>query len=93
MSAEHQAALTVVSEFVPLVSREPQPSGANPIGRRNIIKAHEVTLRGTVVVERAGTSPSEPTVLVHREGDAITAIEFRCACGNSAAVRLDYGGE
>lgn len=93
MSVEHQAASTAVSEFVSLISQESHSCVAKPLCHRNIIKAREVTLSGAVVVEHVGASPSEPTVLVHREGDTVTGIEFCCVCGKSAAVRFDYGGE
>jgi hypothetical protein len=93
MSSENQATSTVVSEFVPLISQESHSFVTKSFCRKNIIKAHEVTLSGAVVVAYVGASPIEPTVLVHREGNTVTGIEFCCVCGNSAAVQLDYGGE
>lgn len=37
--------------------------------------------------------PNEPQVVVHRNGDDIAMIEFRCSCGCSKTVRFDYEGE
>lgn len=83
----------MVPDFIPLISQESHQSVPQPPPGKNLLKGHEVVLSGTVMVEHEDTSPSEPTVLLHRDGDLVTSIEFCCVCGRNATVQLEYGGE
>lgn len=50
----------------------------------------------TPSAESEATSPqssSTPQILVHRKENIIESIEFRCTCGKSAIVHLEYDGE
>jgi len=38
-------------------------------------------------------SKDEPRILLHRNGDVIESIEFRCSCGKSTTVHLVYDGD
>ncbi len=76
---------------------------------RNIIKAAnlEATLAAGNVVplqhnrgepgEKSGpnaaTEECEPTLVLHREGEQIEAIELTCGCGKTTVIQCLYEGE
>ena len=39
------------------------------------------------------TPGAEPTIVLHREGDDIQAIEVTCACGKTIIIECEYAEE
>ncbi|MBI5474629.1 MAG: hypothetical protein HY961_20010 [Ignavibacteriae bacterium] len=64
--------------------------GAGSLRRGNVIKARHVMCAGQHAIDVSHASGDQPTVVMHREGDTITAIEFICSCGASTLVTLEY---
>ena len=75
------------SDFTPLAAYhgECRP-GLRAAG--NVIKASLVSVRRADSV--SPMEDGEPDVLVHRDGDRITKIEFTCRCGRTSMVEFDY---
>jgi len=48
---------------------------------------------GVVEIEPGDQDSRTPTVLVHREGEKITKVEFCCVCGAHSVVQLVYDQE
>jgi hypothetical protein len=61
--------------------------------RSNIIKASRVVRAKAEQVVVASDVDVEPTVLLHKDGDKIVAVEFLCKCGRSTKVQLSYEQE
>ncbi len=64
--------------------------GIAGVRRGNLIKARHISCTGTQTIDVSHSSVDQPTVIMHRDGDTITAIEFICACGASTLVSLEY---
>lgn len=80
------------NSFTDLVSALHTPAATKPQGG-NVVRNLQVP-RMELTPLRSGTDrPKEPQVIVHRDGDVITGIEFQCPCGCSKTVSFSYEGE
>ena len=63
--------------------------------RGNVIKASasERPVHEPEVNEQKPADTSEPEIIVHREGEEITRIEFVCSCGKRGEIQFDYAKE
>jgi hypothetical protein len=61
----------------------------------NIIKgdAQAKEVSASVPREPQESSHANPEVIVHKDGEIITSIEFICICGQKSEVRFDYSEE
>ncbi|MBP8975402.1 MAG: hypothetical protein KBG83_01670 [Bacteroidetes bacterium] len=50
-------------------------------------------ISSTMEEEIPQQSKDEPRIFLHRNGDVIESIEFRCPCGKSTIVHLVYDGD
>jgi hypothetical protein len=78
------------SQFVDLLSykRCVPPAFAGKQG--NLIKGHSLSCTGIRMIEVDSQDHDQPTIITHRDGETITAIEFVCPCGCSTVVSLEY---
>jgi hypothetical protein len=77
------------SQFVDLVEYK-RAHIAPKVVRGNLIKADRVICTGTEAIHISAEVDDQPTVITHTEGDVIVAVEFRCKCGCSTTVALNY---
>ena len=56
----------------------------------NLIKSKHISCSGTKTIDVSHAASNQPTVIMHRDGDTVTAIEFVCTCGASTLVSLEY---
>ena len=77
--------------FVDLVDYHEKRKRMGPRG--NIIKAARIVRSGSEQVVVASEVGVEPTVLLHKDGDRVVAVEFLCKCGRSTTVHLSYEQE
>ncbi len=80
------------SDFTDLMQIQ-RPEQAPGGAATPVIKAGQTRFSGTHTVGALGGDPHEPTVLIHRRGDAVDRIEFQCTCGRSAEVEIVYAEE
>lgn len=64
-----------------------------PNSKHNVLKRCQVVRKGIEEVGLGEESPDDPLVLVQREDDRVTGVDFRCICGRSASLRLEYDEE
>ena len=77
------------SGFVDLAvytAMQPDPTSA----RGNVIKARHVATTGTQQIEVSVCASDQSTIVTHRDGDVIRAIEVICVCGASTTISLEY---
>jgi hypothetical protein len=58
--------------------------------RGALIKARDISCNGSRTIAVEGSSPDQPAVITHREGDVIKAIEVTCTCGASTMISIEY---
>lgn len=80
------------SDFIDIVSYERLEIPSKGI-RGNLIKGSKVACTGAKTIEVSTEDSGQPSVITHSEGEVIVAVEFRCKCGCSAMVALDYTHE
>lgn len=51
------------------------------------------TATSEVIADVSSQSSHEPQIIVHRKGNIVESLEFRCTCGKSTIVHLQYDGE
>ncbi len=59
----------------------------------NVIKRVHVIHSGVEEIHRDDVDHASPDIVVHRDGDIVTSIDFVCKCGHSASIRLVYDEE
>jgi hypothetical protein len=64
-----------------------------PSAKHNVLKRSQVVRKGIEEVGLGEDGPEDPLVSVQREGDHVTSVDFRCICGRSASIRLEYDEE
>jgi hypothetical protein len=77
------------SHFVDFVSYK-QSYRVCRTGGSRLIKAGNIAIVGERMIEVSTNADESPSVVVHKDHDTIVALEFRCQCGCSATVALDY---
>jgi hypothetical protein len=60
---------------------------------RNVVKRKQAVARGVQEVGMDEKHPDDPLVLLQRDGDTVTKVDFLCKCGRSASIRLEYDEE
>jgi hypothetical protein len=58
--------------------------------RGALIKARDVSCNGSRTIAVESNEPDQPTIIIHREGDIISAFEVTCTCGRSTTISLEY---
>jgi hypothetical protein len=76
------------SDFTDLINYNCVGVADAKIGR--LIKSRHVSCVGTKNIDVSHAATNQPTVVMHRDGDTVTAIEFVCSCGASTLVSLEY---
>jgi hypothetical protein len=59
--------------------------------RGNIIRTQPAV--GPAAGPAAAAGDHAPEIVVHRNGDEVSAIEFVCSCGKRSTVRIEYDDE
>jgi hypothetical protein len=59
----------------------------------NIIKNTQVVAGGTRAIELHEGEDDQPSVVIHRDHDRVSRIEFLCSCGRGTSVSIEYDGE
>jgi hypothetical protein len=85
--------MTTSSEFIPLTLHTARAQSQVASYRRAVLKSRQVQDAGVVAIEPGDHESRTPTVLVHREGETVTAVEFCCTCGACSVVQLVYDQE
>jgi hypothetical protein len=65
------------------------------IGNRtgNIIKGNQVVTGGACAIELHEGGDDEPSVVIHRDHNKISRIEFICSCGRGTSLTMEYKDE
>jgi hypothetical protein len=58
-----------------------------------LLKSSIVRDAGIAKIEIIDGHGEEPSVLVHRQGDQIVKIEFKCSCGRSTHLDIEHDAE
>jgi hypothetical protein len=82
---KRSAEFTELAEFTIGGPDQPQLSH-----KRNVIKSRQVVRKGVQEVGLNETNQEDPLLLVERDGDRVTGVEFLCKCGRSASLKLEY---
>lgn len=80
---------TKSSDFLDLVSYKQLAALPKSVGG-NLIKANKIVYTGAQRIAVSFDDDDQPTVIAHSDGDVIVDVEFRCTCGRSTTVMLDY---
>ncbi len=59
----------------------------------NVVKRETVVCRGRHKVYSDDGDVNQPSIIVHRNNNAVDGVEFICTCGKSSKVTFDYEGE
>jgi len=85
--------MTTTSEFTPLSLHIARARSQDVSFQKTVLKSQQVRDAGVVEIEPGDQDSRTPTVLVHREGEKITKVEFCCVCGAHSVVQLVYDQE
>jgi hypothetical protein len=85
--------MTTSAEFTPLTLHTARAQSQVASHGRAVLKSRQVQNAGVVVIEPGDHESRTPTVLVHREGEKVTEVEFCCTCGAHSVVQLVYDQE
>jgi hypothetical protein len=61
--------------------------------KSSLLKSSAVKHVGIAKIDVLEGKDAEPTVFVHRQGDAIVKIEFICSCGRSTHLDIEHADE
>lgn len=81
------------SERFIAVAHGKEGNGAAPRLSGNILKGGEFERASFRAIVHDTSCGEEPTVNILRNGDVVTDIEFRCACGRTKRVSFEYEDE
>ncbi len=71
-----------------------QVATTDTVGRhRGVVKARDITYTSDKKVQIEGDAVHSSTVVLHREGDVVKAIEVVCSCGKPTLISLEYDAE
>ena len=70
-----------------------RPDEPPMLAKHNVIKRSQVVARGIQEVGLGEADGEDPLVLVQRDGDRVTGVDFLCKCGRSAKLKLEYDEE
>ena len=88
MEQEHKKQSTFV-DFLSYEQLRPEAEQSHS----SIIKPTSIKSAERVTMEFLDGVSSEPSILIHRQGDRVERIEFVCPCGKSSHVKLEYDEE
>ena len=69
-----------------------KPHAKESFSRGNVFKSSAVAINPKKDTSETCTN-KEPEIIIHRTGENIDSIEFRCLCGKSIEVKLEYDGD
>ena len=58
--------------------------------RASVIKAEWLSAEEVTAFSQHANGQHEPQILIRKKGDVVEGIEFRCSCGQTAYVQLQY---
>jgi len=61
--------------------------------KSSLIKSSSVKDVGSATIDIIDGNGTEPTVLVHKKGEQIVKIEFKCSCGRSTHLDIEHDAE